>query len=1293
MASTIAFGGTNSGFQVGENHGHLTQILHSGSSLTEECLRDLQTTNPHDDKDRIESTNGGLLKDSYRWILENEEFKQWQNSPSSLLWIRGDPGKGKTMLLCGIIDELSSTLEAANVSFFFCQATDSRINTATAVLRGLIYSLVENQPSLLCHVMARYSQSGKTLFQDTNAWHALSKIFTDILRDPAIQKTYLIIDALDECIADLPSLLDLIVQESSAYPHVQWIVSSRNWPDIEEHLHTALHMAPISLELNEISVSKAVSKFVQHKVCVLSKAKKYNLSTRDAISNYLISNAHGTFLWVALICQDLTRTPRWQALKKLESFPPKLDALYRRMIDQIRKSEGAELYKRILAVMSTVYRPITLDELKSYIDMPDIIDDYDALSEIIAFCGSFLSIREDTVIFVHQSAKDFLLSRELTDIMPTGIEGEHHTIFLRSLNVMSNILRRDISGIQNPGLPFTKVKKPGLCPLIAIKYACVHWVEHLQDCNPVGDFHGDLADQGSVDLFLRQKYLYWLEALTLLRSMSEGITAMLKLEALLRNMGKSQEVINRAYDALRFIRSHRTAIENYPLQIYSSALLFSPARSMTSKCFKKEMPEWVTMNSTPEEYWSRCLQTFEADSSIVAWSHVNNRLASVSYETIKIWDLNTGQHTSILDGQMRPISIAWSHNGTRLASMLGAHDQIIQTSGPDPYEGNTIKIWNPNTCQCISTLRYIKALRCMAWSYDGSRIASVSHDNTISIRDPNTGQYVSVFGRDNEKVRLIAWSYDDTRIASLSEHGTIRGAIKIWNPETGQCISLLEGVNEYWSFAWSYDGTRLASVSFGTVDIWDPHTSQRILALGTEASHIYGTSIAWSKDGSRIASASNEIGVQIWNPITGQCISVLAGHKKSISSIAWSYDGTQFVTGSIDSTVRVWDPVTAQCTSILSGHTGKVKTVFWSQDGTRLVSNSRDGTIKIWDSLSDQSIPKYDGHSDMVQFIAWSYDGTRLATASNDKTVRIWEKCTGKCISTLTGHQMSVGCISWLPYSTWLSSVAHNELKVWNSITRQCILTLKYIDDVITSFAWSHDGLRLALATKRIIKDADISAYEIRIWDLTTRQYVWSHAWGSEVSDISWSYDRTRLGVGAEKQIKILDLASSQCISTETDHANYIGSISWARDGTHIASVSSFDNAVNVWDADTGQCIWKLEVGGCEWLRFDEVNSNILHTNVGTVDLQPCTSGAFSRAISGGLVSPRRVGYGLNHDSCWITFAGQDLLWLPPEYRPTRPFLKAISGTTVAIGCDSGRVLILTFSEGNPLFPVSQTTV
>ncbi|KAJ5337402.1 NACHT nucleoside triphosphatase [Penicillium brevicompactum] len=405
MAYTTSYDGTNSGLQVGQNPGHITtQFLQSEASLNQACLRDLRTTNPHHDKDRIQNTNGGLLKDSYCWIFDSEEFQQWQENQSNcLLWIRGDPGKGKTMLLCGVIEELTQSFGGtANVSFFFCQATDVRINNATAVLRGLIYSLVKMQPSLLSHVKSQYDHAGKALFEDINAWNALSRIFTDILKDPILQSTYLIIDALDECTTGLPSLLDLITQVSSDYPQIKWIVSSRNWPNIEERLDTT-HTAPISLELNEVSVSEAVSRFIRYRVHHLAKVKKYSDDTRHTICRHLSSKSQGTFLWVALVCQELDRTPRRHALKKLEAFPPGLDALYDRMIDQVRSSEDAEPCKRILAVMSIVYRPVAFDELASLVELPDDLSyDSETLSEVIATCGSFLTVSEKTINFVHQ---------------------------------------------------------------------------------------------------------------------------------------------------------------------------------------------------------------------------------------------------------------------------------------------------------------------------------------------------------------------------------------------------------------------------------------------------------------------------------------------------------------------------------------------------------------------------------------------------------------------------------------------------------------------------------------------------------------------------------------------------------------------------------------------------------------------------------------------------------------------------------------------------------------------------
>jgi Cdc6-like AAA superfamily ATPase len=171
----------------------------SEASENRNCLRALHATNPRLDKDRIERDKGGLLEDAYNWVLDNADFQRWcDNQESQILWIKGDPGKGKTMLLCGIINELIKSSETT-VAFFFCRAADARINHATAVIRGLIFMLVDQHPALISYVRREYDKAGAKAFEDANAWEALSAILTNILRDPVLHKTYLIIDALDEC--------------------------------------------------------------------------------------------------------------------------------------------------------------------------------------------------------------------------------------------------------------------------------------------------------------------------------------------------------------------------------------------------------------------------------------------------------------------------------------------------------------------------------------------------------------------------------------------------------------------------------------------------------------------------------------------------------------------------------------------------------------------------------------------------------------------------------------------------------------------------------------------------------------------------------------------------------------------------------------------------------------------------------------------------------------------------------------------------------------------------------------
>ncbi|KAK1780028.1 hypothetical protein QBC45DRAFT_324563 [Copromyces sp. CBS 386.78] len=257
---------------------------------------------------------------------------------------------------------------------------------------------------------------------------------------------------------DLPQLLDFIAQQSSSESRVKWIVSSRNWPEIEEQLEIATTKMKVSLELNAGSVAAAVHAFILYKVDQLEERKKYDSTTKAKVKEYLRSNSQDTFLWVALVCQALARpeVKKWHTEEILRTFPSGLDALYARMRENISVSKDSDLCKRILTVVAIVHRPISLQELASLVELPDTdCDNLEILEAIIGLCGSFLTIRERTIYFVHQSAKDFLLgnasdkagnqaSQETFKwIFPSGKEGVNYTIFSRSLDAMSATLRRD----------------------------------------------------------------------------------------------------------------------------------------------------------------------------------------------------------------------------------------------------------------------------------------------------------------------------------------------------------------------------------------------------------------------------------------------------------------------------------------------------------------------------------------------------------------------------------------------------------------------------------------------------------------------------------------------------------------------------------------------------------------------------------------------------------------------------------------------------------------------------------
>ncbi|KAF2195025.1 hypothetical protein K469DRAFT_2455 [Zopfia rhizophila CBS 207.26] len=595
------------------------------------------------------------------------------------------------MLLCGIINELTAKTDL--LVYFFCQATDSRINSATAVLRGLLYLLIDQQPSLVSHIRKKYDHAGKALFEDANSWVVLSEIFINILQDPSLNSTYFIIDALDECVTDLLKLLDFIVHRSSS--HGKWIVSSRNEAHIEQRLRLDDSGTRLSLELKEnaMQVSRAVDAYIDYCLSELTQIRHNNL-LRESVRENMQRKANGTFLWVSLVIRELKEALSWEVLQVLDEVPVELKDVYRRMMSRIKGlwRQRSELCRQVLSIIIAAYRPLHLQELNVLSSLPTQVQNINqSTTEIVRMCGSFLTIQNNKVYLIHQSAKDFLSEEASPGIFPRGIGDAHQSIFTRSLQVMTRKLQRDMD------IPSEQVEQPDSDPLAASRYSCIYWIDHLCDWshNSSTDYSVNLQDGGAVDNFIRKKYLYWLEALSLNKSMSKGVISMAKLEALVQGRADASTLIEVVRDARRFIMSHKWAIENSPLQAYVSALVFSPTRSLIRDLFKREEPDWITIKPAMEDKWSPCLQTLEGHSDYVrsvAFSHDSARLASASSDsTVKVWDASSGEclQTLSIGKALNTISFditdSYLHTEIGIINISAPSSLFTLPTGSEPY--------------------------------------------------------------------------------------------------------------------------------------------------------------------------------------------------------------------------------------------------------------------------------------------------------------------------------------------------------------------------------------------------------------------------------------------------------------------------------------------------------------------------------------------------------------------------------------------------------------------------------